>query len=81
MGNGIDKRGQPYGLTEEFVELYRLHSLLPETINLRRFDSDEEIEEIPFPETRQAGSPKLTETMGLANFFTPLAGNIRGSWC
>ena len=32
VGNGIDKHGAPFGLTEEFVEVYRLHSLLPETL-------------------------------------------------
>jgi hypothetical protein len=32
VGNPINKHGQPYGLTEEFVEVYRLHSLLPETM-------------------------------------------------
>ena len=35
VGNPINKHGQPYGLTEEFVEVYRLHSLLPETIGIR----------------------------------------------
>ena len=34
VGNPIDKHGQPYGLTEEFAEVYRLHSLLPETIHV-----------------------------------------------
>ena len=36
VGNPIDKHGQPYGLTEEFVEVYRLHSLLPERLKIRR---------------------------------------------
>ena len=69
VGNVINKHGQPYGLAEEFVEVYRLHSLLPETISLRRIGDDEQIEEIPFVETRQAGSPKLTEKMGMLNLF------------
>ena len=36
VGNPIDKDGQPCGLTEEFAEVYRLHSLLPETIRIRK---------------------------------------------
>jgi len=69
VGNAIDKHGQPFGLAEEFVEVYRLHSLLPETISLWRIDDHEQIEIIPFLETRQAGSPKLTEKIGMADLF------------
>ena len=29
VGNHINRHGVPFGLTEEFVEVYRLHSLLP----------------------------------------------------
>ena len=40
VGNPIDKHGCAFGLTEEFVEVYRLHSLLPETLQLRRRGKD-----------------------------------------
>ena len=68
VGNPIDKHGQPYGLTEEFAEVYRLHSLLPETIRVRRLGSDQ-IEEVPFVETRQAGSAKLCARVSMADLF------------
>ena len=69
VGNELDKHGSPFGLTEEFVEVYRLHSLLPESLRLHRHDTGEEIEEVPFPATRQAGSPKVTERVGMTNLF------------
>lgn len=69
VGNPIDKHGEPYGLTEEFVEVYRLHSLLPETIHVRRADAPEEVRDVPFTETRQAGSAKLTSTTSMADMF------------
>ena len=69
VGNPIDKHGQPFGFTEEFVEVYRLHSLLPETIRLRRIDDPDKMEEIFFVETRQAGSAKLTQRMPMADLF------------
>lgn len=28
-GSGVDDEGVPYSLTEEFVSVYRMHSLLP----------------------------------------------------
>lgn len=68
VGNPIDKHGQPYGLTEEFAEVYRLHSLLPETIRVRRLDSDH-LEEVPFVKTRQAGSAKLCARVSMADLF------------
>ncbi len=69
VGNPLDKHGQPYGLTEEFVEVYRLHSLLPETIQIRRVGDSEAVEETPFVETRQAGSGKLTQRTSMADLF------------
>lgn len=69
VGNRLERHGSPYGLTEEFVEVYRLHSLLPESLRLRRHDDGAEIEEVPFVATRQAGSPKVTGRIGMANLF------------
>ncbi len=69
VGNPIDKHGSPYGLTEEFVEVYRMHSLLPETLELRIIDKDKTIGKIPFAETRQAGSSKITQRIPLADLF------------
>jgi hypothetical protein len=69
VGNPIDKHGQPYGLTEEFVEVYRLHSLLPETLKLRRMAAGDLVEELPFVETRQAGSSKVTSRVPMADLL------------
>ena len=69
VGNPINKHGQPYGLTEEFVEVYRLHSLLPETIRIRTLGNDSATKEVPFVETRQAGSGKLTSKSSMADLF------------
>jgi len=69
VGNRIDKHEQPYGLTQEFVEVYRLHSLLPETLHLRHIGNGDEVKEIPFGESRQAGSAKLTGTNSLSDLF------------
>ena len=66
VGNPIDKHGQPCGLTEEFAEVYRLHSLLPETIRIRKLGGGE-VEAVPFVETRQAGSAKLRAWVSMAD--------------
>ncbi len=69
VGNRIDKHGQPFGLTEEFVEVYRLHSLLPETLRITTVGDEEPVEEVPFVASRQAGSAKLTARVGMADMF------------
>ena len=69
VGNPINKHGQPYGLTEEFVEVYRLHSLLPEMIRIRSIADAGIVEDVPFVETRQAGSGKLTGRASMSDLF------------
>ncbi len=68
VGNPINKHGSHYALTQEFVEVYRLHSLLPEKLHLRRLNSDE-ITQVPFVQTRQAASHKLSEQFPFAELF------------
>jgi hypothetical protein len=68
VGNPIDKHGCPFGLTEEFVEVYRLHSLLPETLQLRQFESDE-VDSRPLRETRQSASATVIQDVGMAQLF------------
>lgn len=69
VGNPIDKHNSPYGLTEEFVEVYRMHSLLPESLELRAINGNKFIETVPFTEARQAGSSKITQRIPLADLF------------
>ena len=64
-----DDFGVPFNLTEFFSEVYRLHSLLPETLKLRRIGAGEQAEELPFAETRQAGSSKVTSRMPMADLL------------
>jgi Animal haem peroxidase len=69
VGNRIDKHGAPYSLTEEFVEVYRLHSMLPEALDLRRCRDDSPIKRVSLPATRQAGSAALTSSVAMADLF------------
>ncbi len=69
VGNRTNKYGKPFGLAEEFVEVYRLHSLLPEDLRLRRHGTGEAIEDLPFVASRQAGSSKVTAAVGMTDLF------------
>lgn len=69
VGNPINKHGCAFGLSEEFVEVYRLHSMLPETLQLRRRSQDGIAEEVPFPSTRQRGSTVITDRYAMSDLF------------
>jgi len=69
VGNPINKHNMPFGLSQEFVEIYRLHSLLPEELVFRKHETGEEVERAAFTSVRQAGSAKLTERMPLADLY------------
>jgi hypothetical protein len=69
VGNPINRHDSPFGLSEEFVEVYRLHSLLPETLQLQRRGGTGAPEPVPLPATRQHGSVKITEDYAMSDLF------------
>jgi hypothetical protein len=69
VGNPLNKHDSPFGLSQEFVEIYRLHSLLPEELIFRRHETGDEVERLPFTSVRQAGSAKLTERMPMGDLL------------
>ena len=68
VGNPIEKHGCPFGLTEEFVEVYRLHSLLPEQLIIRQ-RGEPEVRKLPLNQTRQRGSTRMTEEYAMSDLF------------
>jgi hypothetical protein len=46
-GSGVDHNGAPYSLTEEFVSVYRLHSLLPDDIKFYDVQSGQHRDTLP----------------------------------
>jgi hypothetical protein len=68
VGNPINRHHCAFGLSEEFVEVYRLHSLLPETLQLRRRGQND-VTHVPFPATRQHGSVEITKKYAMSDLF------------
>jgi Animal haem peroxidase len=69
VGNPINKHHSPFGLSEEFVEVYRLHSLIPETLQIWTRDKKDVVEEVALPATRQHGSVRLTKRYAMSDLF------------
>ncbi|HXY62992.1 MAG TPA: peroxidase family protein, partial [Mycobacterium sp.] len=68
VGNPINRHHCAFGLSEEFVEVYRLHSLLPETLQLRRRGQNG-VTPVPLPATRQHGSVEITSEYAMSDLF------------
>jgi hypothetical protein len=69
VGNKIDKHGAPYGLSEEFTEVYRLHELLPDELTIRSLRSGEELDKLALAATRQQGAHKVSARHSLVDLF------------
>jgi tetratricopeptide (TPR) repeat protein len=69
VGNPINRHDCVFGLSEEFVEVYRLHSLLPETLQLRRRGQKAPPDPKPLPATRQHGSVVITKDYAMSDLF------------
>jgi len=69
VGQETNNYGVPYNMTEEFTSVYRLHSLLPEDLEIKRFSAKNEVKKIPFPETRNEKSYPLMQSYELKDLF------------
>lgn len=69
VGGKRNLHGVPYSMTEEFVSVYRMHPLLPESIELRSVTSGRHLKTIAIKDTRNEQSPEIISTHGLSNLF------------
>ncbi len=80
VGDKTNNYGVPFSITEEFTSVYRLHSLLPENINLQRMTAKGKINPVPFVETRNEKSYPIMASYDLKDLYysfgTQLPGQI-----
>jgi Animal haem peroxidase/Catalase len=69
VGNSRNLHGVPYSLTQEFVAVYRMHSLLPDEIRVRALADDRVLEEIPLEATRQRATRAICDRHGLGTLL------------
>lgn len=68
VGDKVNNFGAPYSITEEFVSVYRLHSLLPENINFKHLGK-EGINPVPLADTRNEKSYDFMKKYDLKDLF------------
>jgi hypothetical protein len=78
-GSPQEHHGAPYAMTEEFAAVYRLHSLMPDSISFRDHSNDKAIEEIGLPSLTAAQPPKIYQRTGFDNAVYSLATSNPGA--
>lgn len=69
VGNTRQDFGVPYSLTREFTAVYRLHSLLPEEIELFSIGAGRAHEKLSLAQVRQRGAHQVTGRVPMADLF------------
>ncbi len=70
VGDKANNYGVPYSISEEFTSVYRLHSLLPETINIKKLGgAKSDVKAIPFSETRNDKSYPFMANHDMKDLF------------
>ncbi|KAL5351764.1 hypothetical protein ACLOAV_003625 [Pseudogymnoascus australis] len=79
-GSGVDDFGIPYSLTEEFVSVYRMHSLVPDNIAFFSATNGKHKSTVPFEETTFTKAQKpLDSGLSLADTFYSFGINYPGA--
>lgn len=69
VGGALDKHGVPFSLSEEFTEVYRLHSLLPDEVKLWSAETGEAEPGLPLAAIRDVGARAAVEEIGLTDLL------------
>jgi hypothetical protein len=70
VGSPVDHHGADYALTEEFVAVYRLHPLMPDTFTLRSLAGGKAVKDYPMVDLTGSGArAPLNEGATLADLF------------
>ena len=70
VNGGVNHFGSPFNFPEEFVSVYRLHALVPDLIEYRRWDVDPNLirQKIPVIETFRAKATQAMQERGAADW-------------
>ena len=69
MGGKNELQNVPFSITEEFTSVYRLHSLLPEALDVRANADNHAIEMIPTENTRDADAHTYLDRIDMSDLL------------
>ncbi len=77
VGNATERHDVPYGLSEEFTEIYRLHELLPDEITIRQVSGIKE-EKVSLASVRFSGSYELSKRFAFSDLLYSFGNTLPG---
>lgn len=69
VGDKTNNYGVPYSITEEFTSVYRLHSLLPENLEIKKLSDKSKVETVSFESVRNEKSYGFMANHDLKDLF------------
>lgn len=69
VGGKRNNYGVPHNLSEQFTEVYRLHSGMPDEIQIRKIGAEKAEKTAHVDATREQGARKLVEDIGMDNLI------------
>ena len=72
-GSHLAHFGVPYSLTEEFVAVYRMHPLIPDTFTFRSLKDNTILKTLEFPEVADKNARTLIEEIAMPDLFYSFA--------
>jgi hypothetical protein len=78
-GSATDHHSAPYSITEEFVAVYRMHSLTPDDLTLRTVADPHRVEQVEFLDTARLRSREVLTRLGASDLFYSFATQHPGA--
>jgi hypothetical protein len=69
VGSSADHFAAPYSLTEEFVSVYRMHPLMPDSFAFHSLATGRHLETRELPDVLGRRTPSITERLTMADLF------------
>jgi hypothetical protein len=79
LGNKQSHAGVPYSITEEFISVYRLHSLLPDFLEISSLSTGKKLEDIPMQDTVNKKSRAVLEKFDFCDLLYSLGTTHPGA--
>jgi hypothetical protein len=78
-GKNLLPGGVPYSLTEEFTSVYRLHSLLPEALDIKSNEDGKSLRSLPIAETRDDQAHQYLSQFNITDLIYTLGAQHPGA--
>jgi hypothetical protein len=81
-GSPVDHHGAPYHLTEEFTSVYRLHSLIPDEVELYAHADGQMVRKVPFKDVALLNAEKvISDGVSAPDLWYSLGVQHPGAMC